>query len=206
MIDIERYQALSQIADIRRQMRLTRLFRGYRAITTFFTGMAALAAGVWQAREIPNAAAEPMRFVELWAGVAAACMALVGIEIALRYRSSDSPLQRDLTWTAVEQFLPAIVAGGGITAVVCHFAPNSIWLLPGLWLIFYALAIIASRRLLPGWSLIVGAFYLLCGLVYLGVASHVGAFSPWFMALPFGAGQVAAALGLRQTLERNHGE
>jgi len=195
-MDLE--QALSQIADIRHQMTRTRIFRGFRATTTLGTGIVAILAAFWQAWEIPDPASHPLRFVELWTGLAVACMALVGIELFLRHRDSDSSLQRDLTLPTVGQFLPAIVAGALVTAVLCLFAPANLWLLPGLWQMFYGLAIIASRRLLPGWCGAVGAFYILGGVVDLATAASGSPFSPWSMGIPFGVGQASAALVLRQ--------
>jgi len=191
---MELHEALTQIGDIRRQMSRTREFRGYGALTTFGTGVAAVAAAGWQARYLPDPAAGPEAFVNLWVGVAMACVAFVGLELAVRYRRSESSLQRELTILAVEQFLPSLVIGGLVTLVVCEFARPSMWMLPGLWQVFFGSGMFASRRLLPGPIVFVGIFYVASGLVNLTTGQLGWAFSPWGMGLPFAVGQAATAV------------
>ncbi|MGA2440298.1 MAG: hypothetical protein ABSH08_05035 [Tepidisphaeraceae bacterium] len=199
---MELQRALTQIDDIRRQMGLTRQFRGFRAATTLFTGAAALAAGLWQSWQLPDAANYPARFVCLWVGVAAVCAGACGAEIVRRYRRCDSSSQRELTRSAVEQFLPFVLVGGLLTLVLCQHAVEADWMLPGLWQILFGLGLLSLRHLSPEPIRFVGAFYILCGLANLsGGAAHV---SPWCMGVPFGAGQTASALILYWYLERRH--
>src|SRR5665213_2889240 len=103
--------ALSQIGQIQRQMARTRTFRGYRAATTLLTGIAAVAAALWQVRSIPEPGRNPVGVVYLWVGVSVFSVAVVAIEIVQRYWRSESSLDRELTLHAVEQFVPCIVAG-----------------------------------------------------------------------------------------------
>ena len=77
-------------------------------------------------------------------------------------------------------------------------------MLPGLWQIMYALGIFASCRLLPRPTFWVAVFYLATGLAVLALANGESALSPWSMGLPFGVGQVLAALVLYCTLEREN--
>ena len=92
-----------------------------------------------------------------------------------------------------------------MTVVLLRAAPESLWMLPGLWQIFYSLGIFASCRLLPRPTFWVAVFYLGTGLAVLAPARGEAAFSPWAMGLPFGAGQMLAAIVLYRTLERDHG-
>jgi len=197
---MELQNALAQIADIHRQMARTRVFRGYRAATTLLTGIGAVLAAVWQALAIADPASEPWRFANIWIAVAAASVIMVGTQIVRSYRLGDSPLQRELTLLAVEQFLPCLVIGGAVTFVLYETAASVMWMLPGLWSIFFGLGFFASRRLQPGAIVFVGAFYLLCGLVALMLG--IRAFSPWVMGSVFGIGQTAAAIILYLKLER----
>jgi hypothetical protein len=131
-------------------------------------------------------------------------VALVAGEIVQRYWRSESSLDRELTILAVEQFLPCIVAGGLLTAVICEFASSAVWILPGLWAIFFGLGMFASRRLLPRLIGLAAAFYVLmgCGYVTLGPAGlH---YSAWMMGFTFGIGQMASACVLHWSLERRH--
>jgi hypothetical protein len=199
---MELSHALAQIADIRHQISRTRHYRGFRAVTTWCTAAMALVAAMWQAVEFPTAANHPIEFVLLWVGIAIGCIGMTAVEIIRRYRNSDSPLQQELTPLAVEQFLPFIFVGGLLTWVLCQFAVGSVWMLPGLWQIFFGLGLLSSRRLFPTPTLFVGAFYVACGLFNLdGNLSH---FSPWAMAIPFGLGQCANAFILYWCLERRH--
>ena len=141
------HEALSQIADIHQQMARTRVFRGYRAATTAFTGVLALAAAIVQAIAFDDPAGRPLVYVLVWVGVALAGLLVVGTEIVQRYRRSESPLDRELTIAAIEQFLPCLITGGLVTLVICQFAPGSIWMLPGLWSLFFAMGLLASRPL-----------------------------------------------------------
>ena len=196
--------ALDQIAEIHRLMARTHTFRGYRAATTLFTATVAIAAAAFQNWWLPNPALNPLRFVDLWVAVAISCLVVVSVEIFERYRRTDSPLQRQLTIQAIEQFLPVILVGGLVTLVLTQSSRQSLWLLPGLWSIFFGLGILASRHLLPRPIVFVGFFYLLSGLTCLATAHNAAAFSPWSVALPFGIGQTAAATILHCALERNH--
>jgi hypothetical protein len=187
------HDALTQIGDIRLQMSRTRQFRGYGALTTFGTGIAAVAAAIWQMRYLPHPSIDPMSFVNLWVSVATACIVIVALELVLRFRNSDSSLQRELTILAVEQFLPSIVIGSLVTLVLCEFVKPALWMLPGLWQIFFGSGIFASRRLLPTPIIFVGIFYVASGLINLAVASSGARFSPWAMAVPFAVGQAGTA-------------
>jgi hypothetical protein len=186
--------ALAQIDEIRRQMSRTRMFRGYRAGTTMLTGIAALGIGVWQNLTIPDPALHPFEVVRIWVTLAAVSLLVVGLEIGTRYRRSCSSLQRELTILAVEQFLPCIVAGALVMVVVCEFAPSVVWMLPGLWAIFFGLGMCASRRLLPEAIVYVGAFYMLCGLVSLALGPAGFTHSGWMMGLTFGIGEIVASI------------
>jgi hypothetical protein len=195
--------ALAQIADIRRQMSRTRMFHGYRAGTILLTGLGALGTGVWQGEAIPNAALHPFAAIRIWVTLAIGSILLVGLEIGRRYRRSGSSLERELTILAVEQFLPCVVAGGLVMVVLCDFAPSALWMLPGLWAIFFGLGMCASRRMLPGAIVYVGAFYLLCGLANLVQGPGGMMYFGWMMGLTFGVGQIATAviLHVEQTRE-----
>lgn len=196
--------ALSQIGQIQRQMARTRTFRGYRAVTTLMTGLAAIAAALWQARMIPDPSRNPIGLVELWVGMAIASVTMVAVEMLVRYWRSESSLDRELTVLAVEQFLPCIVAGGLLTIVLCEFAASGVWMLPGLWAIFFGLGMFASRRLLPAGIVFMAAFYLLMGLGDIALGREGIKYAAWMMGLTFGIGQMACAFVLHWSLERRH--
>ena len=196
--------ALNQIADIHLQMARTRTFRGFRSASTLMSAGVAIVATVAQAIWIPNPARDVGLYMELWFGAGFFCLSLVAIGMFLRYRRSDSPLDRELALAAVHQFMPCLVMGGLVTFVLGDVAWQSLWLAPGLWAIFFGMGILSCRQLLPAGTSVVGLFYLMCGLVSIVWAKTHGPFSPLAMGVPFGIGQAMAAGILYWKLERNH--
>jgi hypothetical protein len=201
---MELREALTQITEIRLQLARTEVFRGYRAMPVAFSGAVALGAGLVQAATIADPLAGIGAYLSLWIGAAVVSASAAGLEMMIRARNATSPMTREMTWLALEQFCPSLVAGGLLTVVLVRAVPESAWMLPGLWQIVYSLGIFASCRLLPRATWWVAAFYLVTGLAVLALARGEAALSPWAMAIPFGAGQMLAAAVLYSTLERDH--
>ena len=201
---MELREALTQITEIRLQLARTEVFRGYRAMPVAFSGMVAvLAAGV-QAATIADPVQQIGSYLALWIGAAVVSALAAGLEMMVRARNAASTLTRELTWLAVEQFCPSLVAGALVTVVLVRAAPAGLWILPGLWQIVYSLGIFASCRLLPRATFWVAVFYLGTGLIVLARGPGEAALGPWTMGLPFGVGQLLAAAVLYRTLERDH--
>jgi hypothetical protein len=200
---MELRDALTQISAIRRQMARTEVFRGYRAVPVAFSGLLALVICGVQAAWLPTPTDEIAAYLALWVGAAVVSALAAGTEMVVRARQSLSPWRREITWLALEQFLPCLAAGGLLTFVLVRFAGESLWMLPGLWQILYSLGVFASCRLLPRATFAVAVFYLASGLTCLALARGPAALSPWAMGLPFGFGQLLAAAVLYRTLERN---
>jgi hypothetical protein len=195
-------QALDQISQIRRHMVRGQVFRGYRAQTTALTGaLAILAAGV-QPLIVPEPWHQLPGYLGLWCGLAVFSAAIFAIEQVIRLRRLASPLQNERAAEAAERFIPALAVGTIVTVVFFHSITDQIWMLPGLWAIFFGMGIFASRTLLPRGITFVGGYYLLAGTVDLMKARGAHAFSPWAMGLTFGVGQLLAAAVLYWNLER----
>jgi hypothetical protein len=201
---MELREALTQITEIRLQLARTEVFRGYRAMPVAFSGVVALLAGLVQAVAIADPMAGVDEYLSLWIGAAVVSGLAAGLEMMVRARNAASTMTHEMTRLALEQFCPCLVAGALLTIVLVRAAPESVWMLPGLWQIVYSLGIFASCRLLPRATFWVAAFYLVTGLAVLALARGEAALSPWAMALPFGAGQMLAAAVLYNTLERDH--
>lgn len=199
---MELRDALTQISEIRQQMARTEVFRGYRALPVAFSGLLAVAAAVAQAVVIRVPSQQIPAYLGLWVGTAGVSAVAAGTAMVVRSRRNGSSLGREVTWLAVEQFLPSLAAGAMLTVVLVRSAPESLWMLPGLWQILFSLGVFASCRLLPRATFGVALFYLMTGLLTVALARGDAAFSPWAMGLPFGAGQLFAAGILYRTLER----
>ena len=191
MSDYDR--ALAQISALRSQMARATEFRGYGPATFTVTGALAVLAAFAQSRWLPDAAAHAAQWLALWIVVAAVSATIIGVEMVGRSRRLHSHLADDMIRAAVEQFLPCAVAGGAVTVVLPVFAPQSVWMLPGLWQILFGLGVFASCRFLPRAMAMVGFWYLGAGLLCLAFASGVQALAPWAMGAPFGVGQLLVA-------------
>jgi|SRR6516165_2098667 hypothetical protein len=201
---MELREALTQISEIRLQLARTEVFRGYRAMPVAFTGAVALLVALIQSATIEEPSLQIGSYLTLWIGAAVISALAAGIETLMRARDAALPLWRAQTWLAYEQFLPCVAAGALVTFVLVRVSPENVWLLPGLWQIFYSLGIFASCRLLPKPTFWVAVFYLGTGLAVLALGEGNSALSPWTMGLPFGVGQSLAAAVLYFTLERDH--
>jgi hypothetical protein len=199
---MELREALTQITEIRHQLARTEVFRGYRAMPVAFSGVVGLLAALVQAVTISEPIVQIVPYLMIWIGAAVVSAFAAGLEMVIRARNSASPLTRELTWLALEQFCPSLVAGALVTIVLLRAVPDGLWMLPGLWQILYSLGIFASCRLLPKPTFWVAVFYLGSGLAVL--AQGEAALGPWSMGLPFAIGQLLAALVLYRTLERDH--
>jgi len=158
------------------------------------TGVLALMAAWTQALWIDDPANNVLAYVGLWAATAILSAIIIGIEVVTRSRRVHSGLADEMVLAAAEQLLPAMVTGALLTFVVMRFAPQSAWMLPGLWQIVLSLGVFASCRSLPAPLFAVGVWYLATGLACLAFANGEHAFSAWAMGAPFGVGQFLTAL------------
>ncbi|MEG9525638.1 MAG: hypothetical protein MIL41_07660 [Hyphomicrobiales bacterium] len=183
-------KALADIVAIRSQIARDTTFRGLGAATVAATGGLALACATGQALWLGDPAARTGMFFGVWIAVALVAFALIGIEAIRRSRRLHSGLADAMVWNAIEVFLPAAGAGACLALVIARFAPDEVWMLPGLWQVLVGLGLFASSRILPRAVQGVGAWYLLAGLAVLAISAETRALSPWTMGLPFLVGQV----------------
>jgi hypothetical protein len=186
-------KALADITAIRSQMARGTEFRGYGPITVAATGLLAMLAAAIQALWLPDPAGNALAYLALWVATAAVSVVLIGVEMVARSRRIHSGLADEMIHAATEQFIPAGVAGMLITVVLYRFAPESLWMLPGLWQIVFSLGLFASCRSLPRPMFAAGVWYLGAGLATLAFANGEQAFSPYAMAVPYGVGQLYIA-------------
>jgi hypothetical protein len=204
MKDLDR--ALADITAIRTQMARGTVFRGYGPATMAATGVLAILGALIQAAWIPEPDTKVLRYLALWVGVAAFSVTLIGAEMVARTRRIHSGYADEMLFNAVEQFMPAAVAGAVMTVVLWRTAPQTLWMIPGLWQVIFSLGIFASCRSLPPAMFWAAVWYLVAGLVTLALTSDAYAFSPYAMAIPFGIGQLYIAFVLFSSVEADDGE
>jgi hypothetical protein len=191
MKDID--EALTEISAIRSQIVRTAEFRGYGPLTVAMTGLVAIAAAEVQAWMLPGAGHDVATYLTLWISTAALATGLIGFEMVIRSRTMHSSLAPEMILHAVEQLVPSGVAGALVTLVLIRSAPETVWILPGLWQIIFSLGVFASARFLPRAVFAVAAWYLFAGLVCVSWGATERTLSPWMMGLPYGIGQLLAA-------------
>jgi len=197
MRDLDR--ALAEIDAIRTQLARGTQFRGYGPTTFATTGVLALLAAAGQALWLKDPAHAIGAYLGLWVSVAILSIALISFETGIRSRRVHSGLAEEMIHAAIEQFVPAGLAGAMLTIVLWRVAPESLWMLPGLWQIVFSLGLFASCRFLPRPMFAVGLWYLTAGLACLAFANGERSFSPWAMGLPYGIGQLLVAAVLHHS-------
>jgi hypothetical protein len=186
-------KALADIIAIRSQLAAGTAFRGYGPATIAATSGVALVTAILQHFLPSDPTANPLTFLFGWAAAALLSAAMIWIEMLARSRRHHSGLADAMIHQAVEQFLPAGIAGVLLAVMLWRFAPETLWMLPGLWQILVSLGVFASVRSLPRTVALAGAWYFIAGFVVLVIASHGHALSPWTMGLPFVIGQLLMA-------------
>jgi len=196
--------ALAEISLIRSHLARGAEFHGYGPTTHAATGLLAFAAAAAQHAWVPHPTHTLASYLALWIAVAVVALTLIGIETVTRARRIHSGLAMEMLHLAVEQFLPAIVAGVLLTAVLLRFAHDSAWMLPGLWQVLFSLGVFASCRFLPRATFAVGVWYLAMGMTCLAFGRGDLAFSPWQMGIGFGVGQLLVAAILQFRYRESH--
>lgn len=135
-------KALADIVAIRSQIAAGTAFRGYGPATMAATGAVALLTAILEFWLLGDATSEPLGFFFGWFIAAALSGLIIGIEMRARSRRHHSGLADAMIHQAVEQFLPAGVAGVLLAVVMWKFAGETLWLLPGLWQILVSLGIL----------------------------------------------------------------
>jgi len=186
-------KALADILAIRSQIAAGTAFRGYGPATVAATSGIALLTAILQFLWLGDPTGQPIAFFTGWAAAALLSAALIWIEMQARSRRHHSGLADAMIQQAVEQFLPAGIAGLLLAIMLWKFAPETLWMLPGLWQVMVSLGVFASVRSLPRTIALGGAWYFLSGFTVLLLASQNHLLSPWAMGLPFAGGQLLVA-------------
>jgi hypothetical protein len=187
------HKALADIGSIRQQVAAGTMFRGFGPTVVAATGLLAAVTATVQSIWLDALGRHPVVFLAVWAATAAISAALIGAEMIARTRRHHGGLADAMLINAIEQALPAGVAGGAVALVLIQLAPETLWVLPGLWQVLVGLGIFASVRSLPRAVAWAGTWYVAAGVVVLALSSQTQALSPWTMGLPFVIGQLLLA-------------
>ena len=188
----ELHRALAEIKHIRCQVARDTQFRGYGPASVAASGVLALLVAALQSHWLRNET-DFHAFAAVWIATALLSLTMVTIQTLFRAPRVHSGLATEMVLAAAEQFLPALVIGTLLTAVVLGAAPREAWMLPGLWQLLFSLGVFASCRFLPRLTFAVGIWYLISGLTTLIVKGESPTLLPWTMGIPFGVGQLLVA-------------
>jgi hypothetical protein len=123
-------KALADIFAIRNQIAAGTAFRGYGPATVAATGGLALLTTAIQFLWLEDPTGHPLLFFSGWAAAALVSGAMIWVEMQARSRRHHSGLADAMVHQAVEQFLPAGVAGASLAVMLWKFAPETLWMLP----------------------------------------------------------------------------
>jgi hypothetical protein len=189
----ELHTALADIGTIRQQLAAGTLFRGFGPTVVAMTGVLAFLTALLQSIWLDDLATDPFLFLACWVFTAVVSAVLIGVEMHARSRRHHGGLATEMILNAIEQFLPSGAAGAAIALVQIAFAPETMWLLPGLWQVFVAIGLFSSLKFLPRTVAIAAGWYFVAGIAALMIASTSQALSPWLMGAPFAIGQLLLA-------------
>lgn len=194
-------RALTQIAEIHKQIAKGEIYRGYRSLPIALSGVLGLGAALVQ--PTIDGTADPVDFVWYWTAVAALAV-LVGVsEIAYNYVLHEAASGRRRTRLVLGQFLPGIIGAAVLTVSFVHVGPRLVALLPGVWAICFGIGTFSSRPYLPRASGLVALYYFTAGSLLLWTADLDATMNGWRVGGVFGVGQLLAAAVLYWTLERD---
>ena len=195
MKDVE--QAIAQVSDIRAQLAASTQFRGYapEALVTIAIVCALLA--VAQAMFPASLAANSKQFVVLWGGLLVGSNLLVALEAVSRSRWQHGGMAEAMMQSAMRSVLPFSAAGIVFAVVVWRFAPETVWIVPGTWLLLISLVAFSMHATMPRSIVWPALWYLFSGTTVLVLAGRSGQLSPWMMGVPLTFGHLALAWVLR---------
>jgi hypothetical protein len=199
-------KALADILEIRSQIAQGTSFRGYGPTTIAATGMIGLSTAALQLGRPDIFAGSATGFVWCWLAASLVCAIAVRVEMQGRSRRLHSHLADAMINQAIAQFMPAAAAALFLPLFLLRFAPEAIWLMPGLWQILVSLGIFASVHSLPRSMGLAGGWYFLRGFVCLLWAAAGHGLSPWMMGGPFFLGQMLMAAILHFSSQGSHEE
>jgi uncharacterized membrane protein YuzA (DUF378 family) len=188
--------ALSQISSIRAQLAASTRFMGIAPSSNALSGAMAFLFACWQATQYD--ALSPLMYVQMWAWFLLCIGVFATVRTSLRARKIHGEMALGMLGSALQKVLPFAAAGIVSSLVICRFASEAIWILPGLWQMLIGVLGFTLITTLPKGIIWASAWYFLSGALVMGLAAKGEFFSPWMMGLPFAFGQALVAVVLNR--------
>lgn len=180
-------EALSQVKRLQDMLLHRQKFAGYSGPARMISGTAALAT----AYLLDSMPVHHMTYLKGWVCLMLFCLVLNYFAL-VRWFMYDPLVKR--RWGRLKpalEAMPPLLVGGLISCVLVRH--EFYFLLYGVWMSMFGLAIIASRYILPRYSGWVGLFYVLCGTFFLAY-NRLSFFNPWPMGMVFFIGEWVGGL------------
>jgi len=195
--------ALSQISNIREQLAANTRFLGISPGFNTILGVLAFFVAAIQTFQQPSEQIN-LGYVAVWGTVIIASYAIIAIDAMSRSHRLHGRMAHAMLKSALQKVLPFASAGIIVTWVICSYAPESVWLLPGFWMILISLLGFSVLSSVPRGLAWVAGWYFLCGSLVMIVAGSSGILSPWMMGIPFSIGHLAVAACMSRAGGGNH--
>jgi hypothetical protein len=183
------HQALADVRQIQAVLAKTERFRLLRATTVAATVLLAVVGASLQVLCIGNAGDSPFAYAVYWSVIAGAGAGCAVMATAWRYWVRPTSWDRGLWFEASRGFVPSLVVGGLLTAVIAVRYPEMTVALPGVWSLLFGLGVWSAARLFPRAMAGVAAYYFSVGTVAL-ILTEKWPYSSLWMAVAFGGGQL----------------
>jgi len=183
------HHALAQVRELQQKILENQRFKGYSGRARAICGsVALLAAFVMNSSFFPSAA---RAHVIGW-GIVALFGMLLNFGALINWFLFDPKVKRDFRkLKPTLEALPAIIVGAVMT--VTMLANGLQQYLPGIWMSLFGLANLASRHVLPKRIWMVGAYYIICGSVFL-LFPNISFPNPLLMGVVFFFGEWAGGI------------
>lgn len=194
--------AIAQIGEIQTQLQRTETFDGYRSVAVGTTGLIACIGAGLQYYLISSPQTSIREWLMLWIAIAAVSVVITAGELVQRMYDKSSPWQARASRSALFQFVPCLCAGVAVTWALMSAAPETLWVLPGIWSILFSLGVFSSLKILPNGGIFIALYFLTAGVLCLRFGHGTESLAPWTMMVTFGFGQLVSAIVLYFQLER----
>jgi hypothetical protein len=185
------HHALAQVRELQQKILENQRFKGYSGRARAIGGtVALLAAFAMSSPYYPHSA---QVHVIGW-GIVALIGMLLNFGALIHWFLSDPKVKRDIRkLKPTLDALPAFLVGAVMTvAMLANGLPQYLF---GIWMSLFGLANLASRHVLPKRIWMVGAYYLVCGSVFL-LFPNISFRNPWPIGIVFFIGEWAGGVVL----------
>jgi hypothetical protein len=185
------HHALAQVRELQQKILENQRFKGYSGRARAIGGtVALLAAFAMSSPYYPHSA---QVHVIGW-GIVALIGILLNFGALIHWFLSDPKVKRDIRkLKPTLDALPAFLVGAVMTvAMLANGLPQYLF---GIWMSLFGLANLASRHVLPKRIWMVGAYYLVCGSVFL-LFPNISFRNPWPIGIVFFIGEWAGGVVL----------